>query len=343
MFEEVTYEKILKRMLDRLPDTFDKREGSILYDALAPSAAEMQILYISLDNVLREAYGDTADREYLVKRAAEYGIIPNEATAAEWRGRFTPDNMEIAPGERFSQGNLNFFVSEKLNDGGYRMICETAGASGNDSSGAMVPINYVPGLAAARLEELLVAGSDEEETEAFRKRYLSAVRKPSTSGNMYDYYNWAMECSGVGATKVFPLADGPGTVKVVIADENRRGANTALIHMVKAHIEELRPIGAEVAVVSAVEKKISVSAKVKLRSGLNLGTVQAAFAAALVEFLQDNAFDMEYVSLARVGNILLNAAGVEDFTGLMLNGQAGNVELADEEIAVAGTVSLGVM
>ena len=49
------------------------------------------------------------------------------------------------------------------------------------------------------------------------------------------------------------------------------------------------------------------------------------------------------MSLARVGNLLLNVAGVEDFTELLLNGQAGNVALADEEIAVAGTVSLGVM
>ena len=71
--------------------------------------------------------------------------------------------------------------------------------------------------------------------------------------------------------------------------------------------------------------------------------MQAAFTAALMEFLQDNAFDIEYVSLARAGNILLNVAGVEDFSELMLNGQAGNVALADEEIAVAGAVSLGVM
>ncbi|PKB52312.1 hypothetical protein CRH03_25265 [Clostridium sp. HMb25] len=52
-----------------------------------------------------------------------------------------------------------------------------------------------------------------------------------------------MECNGVGAAKVFPLADGPGTVKVVIADEDRSGASAALINKVKEHIEGLRPIG----------------------------------------------------------------------------------------------------
>lgn len=343
MFEDITYEKILKRMLDRLPETFDKREGSILYDALAPAAAEIQILYISLDNVLREVYGDTADREYLVKRAAEYGITPYKAVAAEWRGRFTPDGIEIVEGERFSQGSLNFYVSDKLEDGGYRMICETEGASGNDSSGTMVPINYVPGLATAQLTELLTPGNDEEETEAFRKRYLAAVRKPSTSGNVYDYYNWAMECNGVGAAKVFPLADGPGTVKVVIADEDRSGASAALINTVKEHIEGLRPIGATVAVESATEKAINVAADIRIKDGLYLGTIQDSFSRAVDEFLQQNAFEMTYVSLARIGSLLLGIPGVEDFSMLLLNGESKNVELKKDEIAVAGTVSLEVM
>ncbi|PKB52281.1 hypothetical protein CRH03_25400 [Clostridium sp. HMb25] len=181
----------------------------MLYDALAPAAAEIQILYISLDNVLREVYGDTADREYLVKRAAEYGITPYKAVAAEWRGDLLRMTLRLRRAND-SVREPELYVSDKLEDGGYRMICETEGASGNDSNGTMVPINYVPGLATAQLTELLTPGNDEEETEAFRKRYLAAVRKPSTSGNVYDYYNWAMECNGVGAAKVFPLADGPG-------------------------------------------------------------------------------------------------------------------------------------
>lgn len=40
MYENVTYEDILQRMLDRVPDSMDKREGSIIYDALAPAAVE---------------------------------------------------------------------------------------------------------------------------------------------------------------------------------------------------------------------------------------------------------------------------------------------------------------
>lgn len=31
MFEEMTYEKIIERMLERVPDTLDKREGAIIF------------------------------------------------------------------------------------------------------------------------------------------------------------------------------------------------------------------------------------------------------------------------------------------------------------------------
>ena len=36
MYESQTTETILRRMLDKVPDSLDKREGSIIYDALAP-------------------------------------------------------------------------------------------------------------------------------------------------------------------------------------------------------------------------------------------------------------------------------------------------------------------
>ena len=37
----MTYEQILERMLSRVPNTFDKREGSVIFDAIAPSAYEI--------------------------------------------------------------------------------------------------------------------------------------------------------------------------------------------------------------------------------------------------------------------------------------------------------------
>jgi len=48
MYDNINYDLILNRMLDRVPSSFDKREGSIIYDALAPAAMELMGMYIEL-------------------------------------------------------------------------------------------------------------------------------------------------------------------------------------------------------------------------------------------------------------------------------------------------------
>lgn len=343
MYENITEEVILQRMMDRVPSSMDKREGSIIHDALAPTVIEHQLLYIDLDTFLREVFSDKASREYLVKRAAERNVIPHPATAAVWKASFTPKALEVENGTRFNCDNLNLAVTRKIDDGIYELTCETAGSIGNGCQGKLIPINYVTGLETAELAELVTPGNDEEETEAFRERYLTILRKPSTSGNIYDYYNWAMACKGVGAAKVFPLAYGPGTVKVVIADEDKTAATPALLKVVKDYIEEMRPIGATVTIASAEELPVNIMGRVKLKNGLNLGKVQAAFRTAFNAFLKDNAFDISYVGYARVGNILLETAGLEDYADLTINGFSHNIELTDEQIAVIGTVTLEVM
>ena len=42
MYEDVTFEAILQRMLDRIPSTQNKREGAVIFDATAPAAYEIQ-------------------------------------------------------------------------------------------------------------------------------------------------------------------------------------------------------------------------------------------------------------------------------------------------------------
>ena len=46
--DDMSEEAILQRMLSKIPDTIDKREGSIIYDALAPASKELAIIYLEL-------------------------------------------------------------------------------------------------------------------------------------------------------------------------------------------------------------------------------------------------------------------------------------------------------
>ena len=204
MYENVTYEDILQRMLDRVPDSMDKREGSIIYDALAPAAVELQLMYIEFDIILQETFADTASREYLIRRAAERGIIPIAATHAILKGEFTPSTLNIPIGARFSCGTLNYAVTEKISDGAYKLECETEGETGNAQFGQMIPIDYIEGLETCYLTELLIPGEDEEATEDIRARYFDTFDTKPFGGNQKDYIQKTNALPGVGSTKVTP-------------------------------------------------------------------------------------------------------------------------------------------
>lgn len=201
MYESTTYDVILQRMLDRVSDQFDKRAGSVIWDTHSPTAIEFQVLYIELDNILKEAYGDTASREFLIRRCKERGIEPEPATCAVLKGEFTPTTVDVL-GKRFNIGTINYVVTEKIADGEYQVQCETAGIIGNQQLGTMIPIEYVNGLETAQLTSVLIPGEDEEDTEVLRNRYFASFSMSAFGGNTADYLNKTNAIDGVGATKV---------------------------------------------------------------------------------------------------------------------------------------------
>ncbi len=186
----------------------DTREGSVLWYGQAPAAAEAQNLYLQLDTVLRETFGDTASRPYLIQRARERGMEPRPATRAVFRGEFTPADAALPQGARFRQGDFLFTLGEPLGEGAFRLVCETAGSAGNSAAGALSPVEYVPGLTEARLAGLLVPGEDEEGTEEFRSRYLESFQAQAFGGNRADYQEKTGALPGVGGVRVYRAWNG---------------------------------------------------------------------------------------------------------------------------------------
>lgn len=204
---EVTYREILERMLNRVSDKFDKREGSVIFDTHSPTALELEILYVELNRMIAEGYGDTASREYLILRCKERGIIPYPATYAVLKGTFTPATVDVI-GKRFNLGSLNYIVTEKIADGEYRVQCETPGTVGNQYFGQLIPIEYVEGLETATLTEVLIPGEDEEDTEDLRTRYFNSFDEKAFGGNVRDYIEKTNAIPGVGNTKVTRVWNG---------------------------------------------------------------------------------------------------------------------------------------
>ena len=72
--QKYTYAYLMRDALSRIPDTVDTREGSIIYDALAPACYELSIYYSEMRLLVLETYVLTASGEWLDMRTTEYGI-----------------------------------------------------------------------------------------------------------------------------------------------------------------------------------------------------------------------------------------------------------------------------
>lgn len=206
MFEHITYEELIQRMIKRAltyNKNLDSREGSLLFLAEAPAAVELQNLYIALDTVLQETFADTASREYLKLRARERALEPYPATPAILEMTITPPDLFLSIGERFSIGELNYSVTEYQGGGIYAITCETPGEAGNDYGPTVIPIEYIEGLETCTITALLIPGENEEDTEAFRQRYLNSLKSRAFGGNKADYIQKVNAIPGVGGVRVY--------------------------------------------------------------------------------------------------------------------------------------------
>ena len=121
------------------------------------------------------------------------------------------------------------------------------------------------------------------------------------------------------------------------------GASSELIESVKANIEEKRPIGANVSVVSATEKVVNITANITLAGGYSVEDVKSEFTNKTTEYLKDISFKSSYVSNARLGNLLLDTNGVFDYTEFKINNLSTNIALSDIEVPKLGTIEFEVV
>lgn len=351
-YEHITYEDLLERMLDRIPDNYDKRPSSVIFNALAPAAVELQLMYMEFDIILAETFGDTASRDYLIRRAAERGVTPYPATKAMVKGVFTPSTIDIPVGSRFSMDEVNFQIISQLGDGEYQLECEVEGSIGNEVSGTLIPIDYIDGLETAILTDVLIPGEDEEGTENIRERYFSTFDTKPFGGNKKDYIEKTNAIPGVGSTKVSPAWDGGGTVKLTILNSNFDRASGTLIDTVQTEIDPSRlsdglgiaPIGHIVTVDTATEVNINVVLNLTFDDGYSFQSLEGTIINVLDQYLyelREEWANLPYtiIRTAQIDTRILGIEGVIDISNTRINGYNRNFELGSYEVPILGGVT----
>lgn len=359
MFEDKTYEALLQEKLNEVDAKYDKREGSIIFDALAPNSAEDAQVYIQMDWLYEQQHGETANRENLIKIAYDTrGIAPLEATYAELKGVFDAD---VPIGTRFSLDKLNYVVTELLDEAThtYRLQCETVGTIGNKYLGTLLAITYVENLTSAELTEVLVYARDDEDTEVFRQRWRESFHSKSFGGNKAEYKEEIKKIAGVGGVKVERATNAVGEkvggyVRCTVISSDYTVPSAELINDIQTIVDPevnqgdgdgLAPIGAVVNVYGVNGVTIDITATLTYDTGYTFGTVESLIGSAIDTYIKELCESWEedstglIVRIARIESAILTVEGVLDIADTTLNGSTENVILDAYSIPVRGEIS----
>lgn len=353
-FVDRNFSYIMEDLLSRVPEDIDKREGSIIWDALAPVALEFVVLYYELLDIYKNSFGITADRNSLILRALDRDVHLKEATRSILKADF---NKEIQRGFRFNYEKLNFYVSdfieEKEGHFYHKLVCEETGKVGNVLSGSLTPIDDIQGLEYAKIVGVITPGMDEEDTEHFRQRYFDSIKRMDYGGNIDDYKRKVLEIDGIGAVKVYPIWNGGGTVKLVIQNSEFETPSQEMINDVQTKIDPvtnhgegigIAPIGHTVTVVGAVDKKINLELVITTSAKASLEVVKGKVQTRVKEYLKDLAKDWQnakttIVRISQLESRILSVDGVLDVTDTKINGSLENLKLGEEEFPSLGVIT----
>lgn len=363
--ENNDFDSILNRLLANVPDTLDKREGSIIYDALAPAAMELAQCYINLDIYDTQSYILTATGENLDNRIYDYGMKRIEATPAKVIIRITNTAgqlMEVDLGNRFSvpndYGGYNFSLTEEQSTGLYIAQCETNGDNGNKYIGIVLPLQSINNLGAAEILSIYEYGEDEETDDTLRARALRKINQTAFAGNKAAYREMAIGIRGVEDCRVFPIWNGGGTVKLAIIATNHTLPTQEFVDNVQEEIDPipnqgegvgLAPIGHTVTVVAPTQLDININARLTLASTSTISQLEDAITEQIENYIYSvqNDFvekDTLIIYLSKMSAAILNVEEVLNVASLTINGEAAdlviNIDGVNVQYPVLGTVML---
>lgn len=352
MFEDKTYENIMKEMMAQMPSGVSTEEGSLIWNACAKQAMQLEEAYLAMQQVEDNMYADTQDEEHLILNGDDKGIKITRATCAAVCAEFS---QEIEPGTRFTANDLNYCVEERIEGDGflYRMKCEEAGTSGNISKGELTPIDFVDDYQGGNITGILELGLAQEDIEEYRQRVKEFNNSRYFGGNRTDYIRFIENLDGVGAVKVKRREEGDEYIYPYILDTSYGVPAASLVAYVQKEVDPeqshgdgdgIAPIGHKVIIRAAVGVPINIEANITYDDGYSQAALQSQVNGQMDMYLGELARtwrDKEeiMVRIAQIETRILTIEGILDIADTKINGMEKNLTLAYEEIPVRGTVN----
>lgn len=243
-----TMGELLQSMLLRVTEQVNKREGSLIRTALSAAAWAIEGLYIDLIDVQKNAFGTTAVGDYLDLKAEERGVTRLPATSAVYYMIANISGITVGFQLADSQQNtweVTSYVGPDGDNFKYIIKCVNPGEI-TEPTGQLRPLSFISGLSNAVFGDMITSGSDIEDDNSLRRRYLESLVEISFAGNIASYretmlamkYDVAGVESIIGALQVFPITNASGAreeghVKIWILNDDLEVASPALVDAVQ--------------------------------------------------------------------------------------------------------------
>lgn len=347
----MSIDTIHNTMLQNIPNEWNKQEGYPVYDITRGFSFALDELDAKIEDVknkqsVRNLSG--SDLEKVIEERT--GLTRKTGVKAVGRIKIVSGQGTVLKTDLFATENDIYFQSLEAKDvtaGDYVLVeCTEGGLVGNVGTGTITVVpKTITGISQITNDEPTTGGYDTETDESLLERYFNRLRNPVNGVNCNQYIAWANSVAGVGGARCIPIWNGKNTVKVIIIGNDYKPASDNVVKLVQDYIDPnkngdgsgVATIGAVTTVVSAKTTPIKVTIKGVKFSG-DVNTLKAEIKDTIDRYIRQSAFNTDYVSIAKIGALIIDIDGVTDFKELKLNDAHDSIQIENDACGVLSGV-----
>ena len=338
-FETPSLPVLIKRaQSDLASDSLRQSDAQVLARTLGGAAYG---LYGYLDWIAEQILPDKADESTLERIAAlRLNQARKAAQVASGNVSFTATAgavLDVDTLLQSSDGRTYKVTTARTTSNGLNtaaIAALDAGSLGNANAGlVLTPVQPVLGIGSSFtvLAPGVTGGVARESLESLRARVIRSYRIIPHGGSAQDYETWALECAGITRAWCRGSYLGPGTVGLfVMRDEDPQPIpNAEQLEEVRAYIEPLRPVTAELHVLAPTQVLVNY----RLRITPDTSAVRAAIEAQLRDLHNREAGLGETLLLSHIAEAISSATGETDHK---LSAPVADVAAASNQLLTFG-------